>query len=226
MAKMPKALTHNQLFPDRLMTWMDCASGGIIASGSSAGKFGLGLNILTTPFNQNGGNSVWPSPQISDATVQPSGLKNILYNSGTNTGIYNFYRVWKVKVEVSILPQTSDDATTVCIAPVNSTGSYGTIETIQQGPNSKYKLVNLTEFRTLRATYDVPALMGVSKQDYGALSANTTGSFATTPSSYLFLQTTVQNAFYQNWSSNLGWNVRLKYMVEFLQRADVPLLDA
>jgi hypothetical protein len=226
LVKVPSAHSSDQLVPDRFMTWLDISNNAFIAAGQAFGRYGFGLNIITLPFSQNGGNSVFPNLSVVAGTAQPNGLKNLLYNSGTSTGLYNFYRVWKVHVSVTAVPLGTHDSIVLVANPINANGDYGSCTTAMQGPNAKVIVATNSTPKTVSSSYDVPALMGILKSDYASLTPNTTGSFATTPASYLFCQITAQTVSNEDLAYNLGLVINIRYQVEFLQRADVVLLDS
>ena len=89
--------------------------------------FAVGINTPSLPFNQTGGTaSGLPNPAVPLNQLQPAGLKNLLLNSTTNSGIYANYRVWTAGVEVTASSTNAADLGYLAIAPlIGTAASYG-----------------------------------------------------------------------------------------------------
>lgn len=225
----PFSFFCRQPLPDQFFTWLCCDMIGYADDTSVSGNFAFGLNILSFPFNQPGGLGVTlPHPFSAVNAANPAGLKNVLYNSSTSTGIWNFYRVWATQVELVSTPFSQADRVYITMAPVyENVNAYGSVITSGQAPNSMEKMVEAgvsAKENTLAALYKIPNIVGQDSRSFLASGAYV-GSFSAAPSAPVYMNVNYATADKGTLSGNLTFSVRLRFHVEFFQRVDTALLD-
>ena len=163
-------------FPDRYLCWLNIENQGSNGgAGSNTFTFGVALNDPVVPFSKSGPIAVsLVNPVQSIATWDPAGLRNILFNSTTGTGIYTQFRVWTTIVRVTFTPGNAADSVNGAIVPLaQSSNAYTTFESICQAPNSvtwTSTFGSYGEASTGTAVYGIPALYGVPNKLYPAVS--------------------------------------------------------
>lgn len=222
-----KCPNSDQPFPDRYFAWLEINNSGYWAAnaGASVG-FDVDANQLTTPFNPAVG-SVMPNPLVAANVAQPAGLKNLVTNAGTGTGLYVNYRVWRAICTITVQPTSSGDPQIICIAPTTAGGIYGSITTASQGPNSVKGTATSstgTSDNTVQCNISLPKVLGVPESVYAA-DINTAGSFSTGPVTSANFQFFAYNQNQVVNTNKLPYTVRVRYFVEFFNRTDSSLLD-
>lgn len=217
-----------QPIPDRYFCWLNCFMTGAtnVGVGSNTGTWQIKLNALTFPFNTG---SPMPNPIQAVNVTNPAGLKNLLFNSTTSTGLWGFYRVHRVRVSHTFQPQTAGDNCTCGIAPLINTGGYGGLITLSQGPNAKTIVTTIGGTGandTLYQNIDVAAALGIKKELYAANVFTTAGSFAAPPTQVLNLQAIYNTIDNSVLTAPLQYAVRLQFLVEFFERIDTALIDS
>lgn len=229
--KFAKSYICKQPLPDRYDTWLFLDNYGHYPSGGSVGSAAFSLNNLDTPLNLTGGLALaLPNPVTSVATAQFAGLRNLLVNATTGTGIWNFCRVWSIRVDLWFEPSSlGTDTVNVAMAPVTgNTAAYLTVVTCGQGPNSTVKSCTQSvadKMNTLSNLYSMPQLCGISQKEYAADDTHSfnLGAAAPNPTVYLNIQWGTADALAL--AAALPWKLRLAAHVEFYGRVDSALLD-
>jgi len=127
----------------------------------------MAIDAIVTPFNNTGGTGkLLPNPLVATASESGSGVRNLLYNTSTNTGIYVNYRVWRSVLEVQAVPQTQGDSALFAMAPiVNTASQYTSINGITQGVNSVSKMITAGtsgKGDQIKANWSIPAILGLT----------------------------------------------------------------
>lgn len=110
-------------------------------------------------------------------------IKNYLYNSTTNTGLYEVFRVFGAELIMDIIPSNVTDSLMVSLAPlttddaVPATTGAG-VSQLQQVPGAKCIFAKLNQSNIIRSRINVMQMYGQSK---AAVIAS--GSYASTYSS-------------------------------------------
>jgi len=221
----------HQPMPDRFFTTLQVDQVCHVASNTGqTGNYAFSLNMPQYPFNRNGsasGVTTVPNPQTTISTQCPAGFSNLLDNTGTNTGIYNYFRVWGAKVDVSYNTQGLGDSSQVCLTAINSTSAkYTSIVTATAGPNSVSKSITSSRGSARLSKYfSLPRLQGLSKSSYGSFSELTFGSWSTPPQNEVLAHILWATQDGANNATPIGLTVKVKYYVEFFGRVDIGLLD-
>lgn len=219
------------IVPSRLFQWMTVNEMGYLSSGAmtNRGDFNFDLNYPVTAFNSTGGTGFLLPNSIFGTSGNPAGLKNMLLNPSTNTGLYEYGRVWRVKGQVTFVPQTNTDNLMVSVNPVTSAAAvYGNVVTARQAPYARTKVIEANtsaKANTIFFDYSLPTIVGVKKSEYGAQSANTYFTYATGPNQPLYAQVTWQQLWNSNLSNAVAIEIKLRYFIEWFQRTDTSLLD-
>jgi len=223
-------ISHN-VVSSRYFVWLESNQEGFWPSGmgTAASRFGLAINNCVTPFNIAGGpGATLPSPLIAN-TFTPTGLKNFLNNSITGTGLYNNYRVWSVNITLTVQPQVSGDNVAVALCPIiGSANTYTNVLSAGQGPYCCTKICsasNMVSNNTINCHWSLPQILGVNNDEYSALSANTSGIYATPPTNVIIAEVIYNTLDQAVLNSNLPVFMKLRMHVEFFDRTDTVLLE-
>jgi len=220
-----------QPLPDRLFTTVFLDNSGNIGTASALENiFGFLINGPVFPLNHTGGAATVPNPSTAVGAICPKGLANLLYNSGTGTGLYEYVRIWKVMVRITVTPQAAADAMQICLAPTVGAATFGTFQGLADSPESRTIMVSPygnARSNTVTRSWSLPQITGVPKREYSAFSSETFATFASpTPI------TPVYGYFgYQcptgttSTTANCSWLIQLRYVCEFFGRVDSALLD-
>jgi len=222
---------QHQPMPDRFFTTLQvdqiCHVPG---STAATGNYAFSLNMPQYPFNRNGsasGVQTVPNPQAAIGSQCPAGFSNLLANTGTNTGIYDYFRVWGAKVDVDFNTQALGDASQVCLTAINSTNSkYAGITTATAGPNSISKAITSSRGSARLSKYfSLPRIQGLSKSAYGSFSTLNFGSWNNAPGNEILAHILWATQDGNDNAAAIGLTVKVKYYVEFFGRVDIGLLD-
>lgn len=218
-----------QPLPDRYFTWLTVVQDGVLPTGAaSANLFAHALNDVVFPFNKSLSLSKVPGALTSNATLEPTGLRSLLYDSaaGNSTGIYKYFRVWMVEEEIYWGPQNAADDLHAAMAPVmDSSTPFGAFSTLQQGPGSKVVTCNSggsPSMNRLHNTYSIPALAGIPPQLYSADTASV-GTYSTTPAAARYLEFGYLLTDGGVSLANIAMRLKIKFHVEFFGRQDASL---
>jgi len=210
------------------MTWFTVEDTGYIASGTgSATIYGVAMNNAITPFAGTGGGNALPNSIGTESTQWPTALRQFLYD-GTHTGLYFFARVWAVRYTVNIQPQSTSDNCIVVCAPMSGNDVYANVALAGQAPQSRVVTVTATgppKQNTIHSAYYMPSLMGISKKEYGASTANTQFSNSAAPSLPWFHQIYVTTQSQAATAGKIAWTVTARYFIELFDRNDSLLSD-
>lgn len=215
--------------PSRYFVWLEANNYGYAAPGSNGGGFGFQLSTLPFPFNRSGAiSTAIPNPVTAIGTADYCGLKNLLQNSSTGTGLWFRYRVWKVDAQISFIPGNVSDQVTVAMASVtDGLNSYSTVVAAGQGPFSRTKQIgtgNSGKDNCLQMSFDMPSIHGLTKAQYAA-DESVTGSYATVPILEVFANVLWGTTDRVVLANALGIDVKLRAWVELFQPMDVSLID-
>jgi hypothetical protein len=223
------SLRSLQPMPDTFKTWVTATNSGYwpTGTGTSTNSFQLAIDAICKPFNNTGGTGkLLPNPLVATASESGSGVKNLLYNTDTNTGIYVNYRVWRVILEVQAVPQTQGDSALFAMAPiVNTASQYTSINGITQGVNSVSKMITAGtsgKGDMIKANWSIPAILGIQDNQYATTS---------TAQSYGYTGNVFPQIGYNLLDGNtalvntLPVFVKMNQFVEFFRRADGQLLQ-
>jgi len=201
---------------------------------AAAGAFGHWVFCIGTPvhpFNNIDGDTAIPNPLVATATQSPAGLQNLLYNATTNTGLYNYFRVWKAAVRINCQPTNGADGTVCVMSPLTTTSAppFANVINAQDSPGSVVRVctqANPTAANTLQKVFDLSAILGLTPSEYGAFSASTYGSYGNLPADTVYVAVTSNTQNNNAYNAVCGFEVKIVYDVEFFQRTDTVLLDA
>jgi len=221
-----------QIVPDRFFTWITIENQGATGSGAgtNVGTFGFSINDIVFPLNKNGSvGANLPNPFQAVNSWNEQGLKNLLYNTATNTGLYNNFRVWTSIANVTFtLANAADGALNAVLLPLSQAAvAYGTPEAMEAAPNSIVKTCAQGSSGgscTLTCVASQPALAGVPKTLFPSF-ASALGAFSAGPGLPMYWQVgwrTHANAVLTN---SVGIKVLVQYKVEFCNRVDAALIQ-
>lgn len=224
----PNSFTLLQPVPDRYFTWLVIENSGHYNLGSAADQdIMLGLSQLPQPFSATGGvGTGLLNAKASINSLQYTGMKNLLFNSTTGTGLWSNYRIWTTMTELTV--NSTADTFDVGMAPVEGTGSYPTIQQLAQAPQSVRKTSAPGSNQLgnpLKLTVSLPKVLGITKKEYGAYASNTYGVFGTPPAAPIFLQISWSNILNGVTGAATNVVVKQKAFVEFFGRVDTGLLE-
>jgi len=219
--------------PDRMFTWINLAALGYYTLGAATYGAGFALNFPNFPLNNAGAVSTkLPNPSRAVTVINPCGYKNLIYNGTTTTGLYYYGRVWAVKGTFHVQPQAAGDALTAAIAPVIGTGnSYTGTSTCMQGPFAKVATCTSgsnAKDCVLSFNYSLPKIFGVPPKDYaGGVITGSGNSFGdgSAPALLAFANIWLSTLDQANTTANIGWVLKLQYLVEFWSSTDTALID-
>lgn len=208
--------------PDSYKCWVTLTNTGYWPTAVQTNSFQFVVDQIVDPFNATGGTGkTIPNPLVSASGVSPSGVRNLLYNTVTSTGIYKNYRVWRVKLRFEVAPQLNGDASTIAMAPViGAAGAYAGINQICQAPNSVSKMAVVGTPNVLTANWSIPELLGIKESDYA-----TTSTASTYATSGTILPQVGYNAVDGNLANALPFFIKIQQFVEFFSRSDYNLLQ-
>lgn len=221
-----------QIVPDRFFTWLTIENQGFTAggAGSNVGTFGFALNDIVLPLNKPGPTAVTiPGPVQAVNAWNEQGLKNFLFNTATNTGLYNNFRIWTSIANVTFsLANAADAAVNAVLLPLSQAATaYPNPEAMEAAPNSVVKTCaqgSAGASCTLTCVASAPALYGVPKNLFPSF-ASALGSFSATPGLPMFWQVGWRTAANAVLNNALGIKVLIQYKVEFCNRVDAGLLQ-
>lgn len=197
-------------------------------AGTNVGSFAFALNSPVLPFNNSGALGVLPNAVLANGSNNPNGLKNLLQNATTGTGLYVTGIVLATQVEVNFQPQTAGDNVKVAFGPVSgASNSYGSAEACAQGPQCYMSLCTSVMRNSIKRAWSPASLLGIPDSLYGVTQFGTMNFTNTVnPVPTWFLQVyyrTLDNAVLVN---VLPVVVRVRYMVRWFERTDTQLLDS
>lgn len=220
-----------QIVPDRFFTWLTIENQGRIdaAAGSNVFSWGFSLNDLVFPLNKNGpvGFNL-PNPVQAVAAWNEQGLKNLLFNTATNTGLYNNFRVWTVIANITYTSGNAADSMNLVVVPLSQAATaYGTPEAMAAAPNSVVKSCTFGGSGascTATLVCSQPALAGVPKNLFPSF-APALGAFTAGPGLPMFIQVAHRTDDNIILTAPMGIKVLVQYKVEFCNRVDAGLLQ-
>lgn len=221
-----------QIVPDRLFTWLTIENQGFTpgGAGSNVGTFGFALNDIVFPLNKPGPTATLiPNPTQAVNAWNEQGLKNLLFNTATNTGLYNNFRVWTAIANVTFsLANAADSAVNAVLLPLSQAAvAYATPEAMSAAPNSVTKVCaqgSAGASCTVTCVAGHPALAGVPKNLFPSY-APALGAFSATPGLPMFFQVGWRTAANIVLNNALGIRIQIQYKVEFCNRVDSGLLQ-
>jgi len=230
------SLATSQPVPDRYLTWLTFENAGFIGGAVSAASYSFGINNVVAPFGTaNTGTVTIPNPFVAVATGNPLGLKNLLFNASTSTGLYERVRVWtsRIDIEFGYISSFSTGTSTgamvhVGAAPiVGTTTSYAAVTGLSNGPKSKaISIISGTKPSMISMIYSIPALLGINKAHFNGPLVGSDQSFTTQPSQYVALQFGFATANGANLGSDsFAFRIRMQMHCEFYNRVDTALLQ-
>lgn len=224
----PSSKLTGQPLPDRYFTWLTVEQHGTQALGSTGGSFAFAINDIVAPFSKSGAVAASvPGPFVANNTLQPTGLKNLIFNAAVGSGIYQNFRVWAVVLSVTPIINNAGDDIHVAIAPlINNGAAFSSFTSLAQGVGARCKTINsegnMVPNNTLFASYSMPAMRGMPPNLFAADSISV-GSFTATPSINSFVQVQWQSALNAVTVGPVSWRIRMKFLVEFTGRVDSQL---
>jgi len=220
-----------QIVPDRFFTWLTIENQGNTGSGagSNTGTFGFALNDLVVPFNKPGPVAITlPNPVQAINVWQEQGLKNLLFNTGTNTGLYNNYRVWTAIANVTFTLAPTDAEMNIVVLPLSQAAvAYANPEAMAAAPNSVVRsCTNGGTGASCTATLVAghPALSGVPKNLFPSY-APALANFTAGPGLPMFFQVGWRTGINAALTTAAGIKIVIQYKVEFCNRVDSGLLQ-
>lgn len=222
--KFSQSLITRQPVPDRYFTWLRITNAGRYnATSAAANSFAFSIDQIINPHSYIGGSSAGlPNPEVALNANNCTMARNLLYNSGTSTGIWELFRPWRAKVKLTMLSQNTGDAPQIAMAPIiGTTATYSTANAIAQAPNSCMLLATAagtSASTSLSGNYSFPELAGVPESLYAG---NSTYSLAYNSTPNFYLQAGYFNTSGAALLGNLNILVEVMVFVEFYSRVDV-----
>lgn len=214
--------------PDSYKTWLTTELLGHYAAASAGSIWSFAVNGIILPFNNTGGTgSGVPNPNTALNALSPTGSRNLLFNSGSGTGLYLNYRVWRTQLNIAVVPEVFGDVALLGIAPItDATRSYSNTQALCQAPNSANTLITAgaaTKTNALTANWSMPALLGVKPAEYATLAPASAFAYATTPTVYaaVNITPTVGGTF----DATMNINIKMMQLVEFFNPVNVAMID-
>jgi hypothetical protein len=180
-----------QLFPRRILSWLTTTFAGYLpASTAASGNFSVNATSIYEPFNQVVDN-VNTSGKFTSSTTFTILANPIGY--GEASIVYDFYRVHRARIKVTMIPNASGDTSMLTVYP-SAIGVAGTnLLQASQQPYSKWKLVNSgapNSANSIVAAHTSWDVLGLSKPQFIDLQAT---AMAVAPSAN------------QSWFFNVEW---------------------
>lgn len=226
--KNPRSLTTRQPIPDNYWTWLTVQGDGYAASGVGSASFSFAINNPVLPFNNTGAGGAFPNPSVANNANNPTGLQNLIYNSSTATGLWQYGRVWRTRVTVTPMVSNTADQIQVAMAPLTGTvNTYSTYAALAASPNSATRdsQMNMApKDGQLTEDWDIPAIVGIKKQLYDAQAGAYSFQYATVPTSQVFAQVYMTEGTQQNTTGRVVFRIVIQYYIQFFQRIDTLLL--
>lgn len=223
------SLKRNMFTTDRQFVWFDVNQIGHTALGNASASFAFQLNDPVLPFNTAGGSSTISNPGIANNILNPNGLRNLLFSVGSGTGLWINYRVWRVRLQITTMPQAAGDTALTAVAPVlGGSAAYGSALTCGQGPQGCAKVVEFSvpaNANTLYCNWSLPQVFGIPEGQYAAASSQYYGQYGNAPSVLLYAQYFFQTTDGANTLSPMTYYVKVRYYTELFGRNDVTVLD-
>lgn len=214
--------------PDSYKTWLTTELLGHYNAASAGSIWAFAVNGIILPFNNTGGTGAGvPNPNTALNAISPMGARNLLFNSGSGTGLYLNYRVWRTQLNISVVPEVFGDVTLLAIAPItDATRSYASSQVVAQAPNSANTLITAgaaTKTNSLTANWSMPALLGVKPAEYATLAGASAFQYASTPTVYsaVSVTPTVGGTF----DATININIKMMQLVEFFGPVNVAMID-
>jgi hypothetical protein len=215
---------QQQIVPNELITWLTINNTGYIGSGVSSGSYQVELNDIVHPMNTT---DPLPNPESAVATWDPTGLENILYNTGSSTGFYFYYRVLAARLVFTVVPISTGDVPCFSIAPTNQGGTYGQYSTGASGPQGKSVIAttyNNTKANTMTLNTNVMKVVGIRELAGATFTPATDGTYSTAPTNNMLYSINWYTT--SNLSANCHYKISVQYKVYFFGRVDTPLLES
>jgi len=224
-------------FPPRFLTSFTSVLNGIIAATSTnSSQFAVSMNSLVLPW---AGTTVgvvttvpFPNPKVLNVTtLYPQGYHQLGNAAGTS-GMYNYYRVFKSKIEIDFRPVNPLDEVYVYAIPVGEqyNGDLLQPSSFQAGLPDPYEKnttfgVNLNP-KTLKNQLDLHTLFGKTKEQYdddlsGQYGAFTNGRPSIDAYWIVGYQTVAETAL----TSPIGYTVKVTWWTELSNMGGANLLQ-
>jgi hypothetical protein len=176
-----------QLFPRRILSWLTTTFGGYLpASTAASGNFSVNATSIYEPFNQVVDN-VNTSGKFTSSTTFTILANPIGY--GEASVVYDFYRVHKARLKVTLIPNASGDTSMLTVYP-SAIGVAGTnLLQASQQPYSRWKLVNQgapNSANSITAQHTSWDVLGLRKRQFIDLQATAMGVAPSANQSWFF----------------------------------------
>lgn len=209
-----------QPIEDSFVTDLFISIRGNYVSGVQSGNFLFALNDIVHPFNKGGATIAVPSQTI--ASWDPTGVQNLLYNSTTSTGIWQYFLVLACKPTVEVGVATTDRPI-VAMAPVTGANSYGNVDSAAIGPGAVNRLCVSGVRNVLSSTFVCAQIAGMNDSQFMAQQGTFAGQYGAAPTYTQFVQ--VRFGTSENTVNAVSFVVKIHYRVRFFQRVDTALLE-
>lgn len=192
-------------------------SGFLPTGATTKNKFDISPSQLI-PFNTGA-----PLPNYNVAlTNYASGFRNFLYNSVTNTGLYNHYRVLAIKVVLEVYPQALADTSNICICNTTS-GTFASYNTASQSTDTRTMVAYAGKKNVIVYQRRMTDLFGIDKNQYNDIAYVST--YASLSSNLTALQVHIETLDQATLAQPMGINVRVFQLVEFADPTESVLLE-
>jgi len=213
--------TKSAPFPDKFFTTLEVQLPGFLSAGVTGSVVAYGMNMLslTYPYSAGGTYTAWPNPLSSVSTTNPTGLRNILYNSTAGTGLYQNYRVHGVDIEFWAMPQLAVDMINVALCPVNGASAVSAYSVVADAPYAKNKTMILGQVKenVIRYKFKPREFKGETKEQWRT-DDSTLGTFASPPTDIITMGVYVIACQQSTNNTNvIPYNMKAKYFIEFFQ---------
>lgn len=185
------------------------------------------MNNPVFPFNTT---SPLANPHQPVATWNCTGLKNVLFNASTTTGIWRYGMVIGTKLMLDVYPESSNDNTMVAVSACQDVaslgGPYPSAEAIAQSPSSAVMIADANSKNHLVKYWSSAQLAGLNNELWATQFNNYSFTAALGPVVIQLLQVSFDKLDNGTFTSNVGIRAQLQFRVRLFGRVDSALLEA
>lgn len=187
---------------------------------TGANRAYVNMNSIYLPFN----NGTWGAGGTGPFTLN-SGLPSTIQPAGTSMlsrfQMYQAFRVYSSKIELSIVPETASDYIEATITPSENTNSPGNVGAALAVPYTKHLLFATGKGKSKLTNYmSVHKMRGVSKTALANdLSGQFEGAYNANPASRQYWIINLGQNNGDGTSLDIAFDLKITYWVEFFSLA-------
>jgi len=188
--------------------------------------YNIGMSYIQTPFATLSGYSGWPNPFSSLTGTSVVGIKNLLFNTTTNSGLYQSYRVHGVKTKILFMPQALSDTSNCAVTCHTGATPFTTYNTAVDAPYAKTKIMNANQTKDNVITYYMKnrTVRGQTKQQFND-DPNNTGTYTNNPTNVIVMDVYLIAQDGVNLIANMGYQVEVEYFIELFAPVSQNLIQ-